>query len=273
MRASLVAGRRKFIKSYSDSLDERRPALAVVTGAASGIGLATALALVTHGTAIVGVDLVDPPAELDAAIWVRGDVSADDTWERVREACARTAPGYADALVTCAATLVVSPFMRTSVEDFRHIFDVNVLGVVRGMHALLPSMVERGDGAIAVVCSVDSLIVEPDMSAYATSKAALLHLVRSAAIEHAADGVRINGVCPGIIDTPLLQRHLDTLDDPAAARRAAERRSPIGRILRPEEVAEALRFLVSPAASGMAGAAITVDGGLIATYDFDSRPG
>jgi NAD(P)-dependent dehydrogenase (short-subunit alcohol dehydrogenase family) len=248
--------------------------LAVVTGAASGIGLATTLALAGRGTSVVGVDLVGPPravSELDGVEWVRGDVAQQDTWEQAKALCARHDSGAPDALIACAATIVVAPFLETSLDDFRRLFEVNVVGVIRGMQTLLPAMIELGDGAVAVVCSVNALTTEELMSAYSTSKAALLHLVRSAAIEHAADGVRINGVCPGIIDTPLLQRHFDSLEDPAAARRDAERRSPIGRILRPEEVAEVLCFLVSPAASAMTGSAVTVDGGLIATYDFDSQ--
>jgi NAD(P)-dependent dehydrogenase (short-subunit alcohol dehydrogenase family) len=172
--------------------------------------------------------------------------------------------------VACAGAIVVAPFIETPPEDFARMFSVNVLGVVRGMQALVPTMVERGRGAVAVVCSVNSFVAEDLMSAYSVSKAALLHTVRSAAIEHARDGVRINAVCPGIIDTPLLRQHLDTLDDPAGAVEACERRSPIGRLLRPDEVAEALCFLVDGAASALAGAALTVDGGLIATYDFDA---
>jgi NAD(P)-dependent dehydrogenase (short-subunit alcohol dehydrogenase family) len=253
---------------------KERSSLTIVTGAASGVGLATTLALAGREASVVGVDLADPPpdaGELDAVEWVRGDVAEQDTWEEAMAICARHDPGAPDALIACAATIVVAPFLETSPDDFRRLFEINVVGVLRGMQAVLPAMVERGDGAVAVVCSVNALITEELMSAYSTSKAALLHMVRSAAIEHAADGVRINGVCPGIIDTPLLERHLGTLDDPAAARRGAERRSPIGRILRPEEVAEVLCFLVSPAASAMTGSAVTVDGGLTATYDFDSQ--
>jgi NAD(P)-dependent dehydrogenase (short-subunit alcohol dehydrogenase family) len=246
------------------------PRLAVVTGAASGIGRATATALRDRGTKVIGVDLVDIPDGLDAAGWVTGDVASPDTWERVTAACEERDGGVADCLVTCAATLVVAPFLETSTDDWRRIFDVNVVGVILGMQALLPPMLERRDGAIAVVCSVNSFVVEDELSAYSTSKAALLHATRSAAVEYAAAGVRINAVCPGIIDTPLLRRHFDALDDPAAARRAAERRSPIGRILQPEEVAEAICFLVGGGASAMAGAALTVDGGLTVTYDFDS---
>ena len=76
-------------------------------------------------------------------------------------------------------------------------------------------------------------------------------------------------MCPGVVDTPLLRRHFDSLDDPDGARRAAERRTPAGRILRPEEIAEAICFLVSPRATGLSGAAVTVDGGLTTAYDFD----
>jgi NAD(P)-dependent dehydrogenase (short-subunit alcohol dehydrogenase family) len=244
-----------------------------VTGAASGIGRATASALRDRGTELIGVDLVEAPEELraDAAVdWVEGDVAAPETWDRVTVACERRNPNGADCLVTCAATLVVAPFLETSTDDWRRIFDVNVFGVLHGMQALLPRMLEQRAGAIAVVCSVNSFIVEDELSAYSTSKAALLHATRSAAVEYAATGVRINAVCPGIIDTPLLRRHFESLDDPAAARRAGERRSPIGRILQPEEVAEAICFLVGDSASAMSGAALTVDGGLTVTYDFDS---
>ena len=228
------------------------PGLTVVTGAASGIGRATAGALRQRGAQVIGVDLVEPPEELrtdEAVDWVQGDVSSPDTWDRVTALCGR---GTSDG------------------ADWRRIFDVNVMGVILGMHALLPPMLERRDGAIAVVCSVNSFVVEDELSAYSTSKAALLHATRSAAVEYAAHGVRINAVCPGIIDTPLLRRHFESLDDPAGARRAAERRSPIGRILRPDEVAEAICFLLGGSATALAGAALTVDGGLTVTYDFDS---
>jgi NAD(P)-dependent dehydrogenase (short-subunit alcohol dehydrogenase family) len=249
------------------------PKVAVVTGAGSGIGRATASALRERGTEVIGVDLVEPPAELradEAVDWIQGDVALPETWDRVMAACGRAAGGSADCLVTCAATIVVAPFLETSSDDWRRLFDVNVIGVILGMQALLPPMLDRRAGAIVAVCSVNSFVVEDELSAYSTSKAALLHAIRSAAIEYAACGVRINAVCPGIIDTPLLQRHFDSLDDPAGARRAAERRSPIGRILRPDEVAEAICFLVGPTATAMSGAALTVDGGLTVTYDFDS---
>jgi NAD(P)-dependent dehydrogenase (short-subunit alcohol dehydrogenase family) len=247
--------------------------LAVVTGAASGMGLATAQALLRRGTTVIGADLNEAPEplrRLDGVHWVRGDVAAQDTWDRIHALAADRDPAGADCLICCAATIVVSSFLGTTIADWQRLFEINVLGTIRGMRTLMPSMLERGRGAIAVVCSVNSQFAEDHMSAYSMSKAALLHAVRSAALEYAGMGLQINAVCPGIVDTPLLQRHLDSQSDPAAARAACIRRSPQGRLLRPEEVAETICFLVSDAASGLSGAAVTVDGGLTTAYDFDS---
>lgn len=250
--------------------------LAVVTGAASGIGLATTQLLLARGTSVVGVDRADAPQELQAletVDWVSGDVAAQSTWDRVAAAVAARDPDGADCLVCCAATLVVKSFLDTSPEDYLQHFDVNVLGVVRGLRALLPAMVQRRRGGVAIVCSVDSLYVEDGATAYATSKAALLQVTRSAALEHARDGVQINAVLPGIVDTPLLRFHFDATPDPAAARAANVRRSPQGRLLRPEEIAETICFLVSERASGISGAAVTVDGSLTTTYHHDGGAG
>jgi NAD(P)-dependent dehydrogenase (short-subunit alcohol dehydrogenase family) len=249
--------------------------VAVVTGAASGIGLATVRELLEAdaGTSVVGVDVAGRPAELDSEErldWVQGDVSLEATWVDVLEASLRRDPLGAEWLIPCAGIQVVKPFGETGVDDFRRMFDVNVVGVIRGMQALIPKMVERGRGAIAVVCSITSETVVDGLSAYATSKAAVLQAVRSAALEYAGRGLQINAACPGFIDTPLLQKHLATLEDPEAARAGAARRTPAGRILTPEEVAGTLRFLVSEQASGLSGATVMIDGGLLTTFDFDS---
>jgi NAD(P)-dependent dehydrogenase (short-subunit alcohol dehydrogenase family) len=254
---------------------ERIRRAVVVAGAASGIGLATTHMLTRAGTSVVGVDLAELPAELrgaDDLQWVCGDIASQDTWIRVLSVLRDREPLEDISLISCAADIVVAPFLETTLEDWRRLYEVNVLGVIRGMQALMPAMLERRQGSIAVTCSVNSLYAESTLSAYSTSKAALLHVVRSAALEYAQKGLRINAVCPGAVDTPLLRRALNVLPDPAEARRIIERRTPTGKILQPREVAAVLCFLITDAASGISGAAVTVDGGLTTAYDFDSSP-
>lgn len=245
--------------------------LAVVSGAASGIGLATAAALLRRGTVVVGIDLADVPEALadDARVtWVRGDVAAADTWARAGAACRERDPRGADAFVACAGVVDPAPLLVTRLDAYRRHFEVNVLGVVQGMQTLMPAMREQGAGWVAVVSSIAGQIVEDASSAYGASKAALLHVARSAALEYAADGVRVNAVAPGIVDTPLLRRFVDAVDDPAALVREMEQRTPTGRMISPEEVAEVLCFLVSDSASALSGETITIDGGLTTAYDF-----
>lgn len=250
--------------------DDTHP-VAIVSGAASGVGLATVQGLAEDRCRVIGVDLAVPPAVLDGVTgleWVRGDVTDQGTWDSVAELSEQLDPRGAACLATCAADLVIAPFLETGLDDWARLFDVNVAGVIRGMRTVMPAMLQRGSGSIAVVCSVNSFFAEDGLAAYSTSKAALLHVVRSAALEYAQRGLRINAVCPGAIDTPLFRRALDALESPASAREAVERRTPTGKILRPEEVATVVRFLVSEGASGLSGAAVTVDGGLTTTSDF-----
>src|ERR1700722_1819332 len=252
---------------------ERTRRAVVVAGAASGIGLATTQMLTQANICVVGVDLAELPDGLRGAHdlqWVRGNIVSEETVPRVLWVWRKREPLDDISMISCAADIVVAPFLETSLEDWRNLYEVNVLGVIRGMQALMPAMLERNQGSIAVACSVNSLFAESSLSAYSTSKAALLHVVRSAALEYAQKGLRINAVCPGAVDTPLLRRALDVLPDPGGARRSIERRTPTGKILQPSEVATVLCFLISAAASGISGAAVTVDGGLTTAYDFDS---
>jgi NAD(P)-dependent dehydrogenase (short-subunit alcohol dehydrogenase family) len=253
--------------------NSRNQPAAVVTGAASGIGLATSELLVERGYSLVGVDLADAPAPLSgdpSVSWVRGDVAAPETWTEVASAVGRVDPLGADAFVACAGTLVAAPMLDIPLEDWRRIFEVNVFGTVQGIRTLVPAMRARGRGAVAVVCSVNSIVVEDTLSVYCASKAALLHVVRSAALEYAADGLRINAVLPGVVDTPLFRSFVDVLDDPLAAVRALEQRTPTGKLIAPREIAELLCFLVSDAGSALSGSAVLADGGITASYNFNT---
>lgn len=246
--------------------------VAVVSGAAAGVGRATVEALIADGFVVVGVDLAEPADALNPlqrVEWVQGDIASQDTWDRVLAATRRHDPLGPECFAAAAADVVVAPFLETTPEDFARLFEVNVVGTLRGMQTLMPPMIARARGAIAVVCSVDSLFVEVGLSAYSASKAGLLQIVRSAAVEHAADGLRVNAVLPGAIESAFLRRALAAAEDPEAELRAATGRIPSGRILQPREVAEVLRFLLGDSASGLSGAAIAVDGALTATYQFE----
>jgi NAD(P)-dependent dehydrogenase (short-subunit alcohol dehydrogenase family) len=245
--------------------------LALVTGAASGVGLATTRCLLGRGSSVIGVDLVPQPDALPAGprlAWITGDVSAEPTWARaltLAEGQFGTTPGV---LILNAAKLAVGTVLETPVDTFRQVFEVNVYAAVLGLQACLPSMIGRGAGSVVVVASVNGLQAEQDLAAYNSSKGALVQLVRSAAIDHARDGVRINAVCPSTIDTPFIRGQVDSMPDPAAFRAEMEARHPLGRILDPAEVASVVVFLSTSEASGMTGASVVVDLGLTASPDF-----
>jgi NAD(P)-dependent dehydrogenase (short-subunit alcohol dehydrogenase family) len=257
----------------SSETNAAAPQAVIVSGAASGIGLATTEMLCRRGTFVLGLDRAGCPRSLsnvDNLQWVRGDVTSQDTWDDALRVLLERDPSGDVSLISCAADLVTAPFLETSLDDWRRLYDINVRGVIRGMRTVMPRMLERKRGAIAVVCSVNSYFAENALSAYSTTKSALLQVVRSAALEYARHGLRINAVCPGAVDTPLFRRALEELGDPDVAREAVVRRTPTASILKPAEIAAVLCFLISDAATGLSGAAVTVDGGLTTAYDFDS---
>jgi NAD(P)-dependent dehydrogenase (short-subunit alcohol dehydrogenase family) len=157
-------------------------------------------------------------------------------------------------------------------SDFRAVMEVNVFGAVKALKATLPRMIERGGGAIVGVASTASLYAEQALAAYSTSKGAILQLIRSVAVDHARQGIRANAVCPGAIDTPFFRQHVDSAPDPEAFLKEKTERHPSGRILQPGDVAQLVWFLLSGASIGMNGAAVLIDGGLTATFDFEPIP-
>lgn len=252
----------------SSQADPARTRLAVVTGAASGIGLATVEALLPE-MRVVGVDLAAvPPALTNRNVpWVQGDVADPDTWTRVRTLL-HNEPHGPDLLVCSAGAVIGGAFAETDAAQWRQAMEVNLLGTVQAIQAVLPGMRSRRSGAVVVVASMNSFTVEYGAAVYSASKAALLHATRSAAVENAPHGIRINAVCPGCVDTPLLRYHLEQSGEPDRYRREMEQRTPTGALVTAEEVAATIRFLGSDAASGIVGAAIVVDGGMTVPYDF-----
>lgn len=242
-------------------------AVAVVTGAASGIGEATVAELRGRGFAVLGVDL-DAREEAHGLVWLQADVADPGLWPRVLDTARARLGDAPDALVLNAATIAVGTAVELRDDEWTRVFEVNVLAAARALRALLPPMIERGRGAVVAVASVNALQAEQGLAAYNASKGALLQLVRTVAVDHARDGIRANVVCPGVTDTPLFRAHLATARHPERLLAVRQARSPIGRILRPEEVARAVAFLVSDDASGLTGSTLVVDGGLTASFEF-----
>ena len=236
----------------------------IVTGAASGMGRATALLLAALGSRVHAVDRDGRGSEKTAdATGGRSYVGsvADSAF------CAATArdvaerDGRIDVLVNAAGVIVRSPAHETSDEDWRRIFSVNVDGVFFMSRAVIPTMLAASRGAIVNFGSVWGDVGSAGHSAYAATKGAVHQLTRSMALEHARDGIRVNAVCPGEIRTPMLASERVTPPTPEELDALADATVPMGRLGEPEEVAEVVAFLASDASGYMTGATVAVDAG------------
>ncbi len=244
-----------------------RSQIAIVTGAAKGIGDAAVTRLSERGVSVLGIDRDAQPEGSSATAWVQGDVAEQATWD---EALARSSDigGSPTILVSNAATVVVGDVETLTEDDWARTFSVNLFAAVRGVRACLPGMLTAGHGSVVTVGSVDSYMAEQGLIAYCTSKGALLQFTRVLAMDYARRGVRANCVCPGVTDTPFFRYHLSHAKDPERFLRVREQRNPLGRLLDPGEVGEVIAFLASEAASGITGATVTVDAGLSVAFDF-----
>jgi NAD(P)-dependent dehydrogenase (short-subunit alcohol dehydrogenase family) len=244
------------------------PEAVVVSGTGSGLGRLTAVALLEAGVRVVGVD-VRAATDLPVGdyVHVEGDVTEDATWTAATARLMESAPTTL-GLVTCAAVLHVGTLLELPIERWRQTLDVNVLGTVLAMRSVLPPMIERGGGAIVAVASVDSVMAEQQLPSYCASKGAVLQLARTAALDHARQGVRVNVVSPGPMRAGLFERHLSSADDPGQFLATRTDRQPLGEILDPRQVADPILFLLSQQAAGMTGANVLVDGGLTTGFDF-----
>lgn len=239
--------------------------IALVTGAASGIGKATAERLASEGArvALLDVDAVGgkaAAATLQDCIFVHADVSNE---EQVRGAVADTAArlGPIDTLVNNAAAFVFRSIEATT-EDWQRVLSVNVMGAAFCVKHVFPEMQRAGKGAIVNLSSISGFIAEANSVTYSTSKAALLGLTRCMALDLARWKIRVNAIAPGWVDTPQLRRDIArekmTFDE---ALRDGGPRHILGRFAEPSEIASAIAFLASDDASFLTGTCLMADGG------------
>jgi NAD(P)-dependent dehydrogenase (short-subunit alcohol dehydrogenase family) len=246
--------------------------VALVTGAASGIGAATALALAKSGYHVAVADIVAAGAEKTAqevrklgrqAEAIVCDVRNKDDTYRMVETAARSL-GDVDLLVNNAAVVRLGPLANFPEQDWRELFRVNVDGVLFCSQAVLPGMLSRRKGNIVNISSWNGKLGAPNFGAYSATKAVVISLTQALAREVASQGIRVNAVCPGIIaDTPMrrqVEQEGQALGLPPSEERA--KIIPMGRLGRPEDIANAVVFLASEEAAYMTGQAVNVTGGL-----------
>ena len=252
-----------------DSLKGRH---ALVTGGNRGIGAAIAGALTEAGAvvSIVGRDESALKAQVEAGraqAWRAADVTDAASLSAAIAALAQVS-GPVEILVNNAGGAFSAPFGKTSADDFRQMIDLNLMGVVHGIHAVLLDMVARGGGRIVTIASTAALKGYAYVSAYAAAKHAVLGLTRSLALETAKSGVTINCVCPGFTDTDLIAGSVDLIvrktgRAPAEVRAELAKANPQGRLIEPREVAAAVVWLCSAQAASITGIALPVAGGEI----------
>ncbi|MDT0316802.1 SDR family NAD(P)-dependent oxidoreductase [Streptomyces millisiae] len=232
---------------------------ALVTGGASGIGLATATLFAARGARVACLDLV--PEVPEPLLGIRADV-ADDASVRAAVDRAAAELGGLDIVVNNAGIGAQGTIEDNPDDEWRRLYEVNVLGVVRTTRAALPHLRRSAHPAVVNTCSVAATDGLPARALYSATKGAVLALTRATAADLVAEGIRVNCVNPGTVDTPWVGRLLATAEDPAAERAALEARQPTGRLVTPEEVAAAIAYLAGPAAGATTGTALAVDGGM-----------
>jgi len=236
--------------------------VAIVTGGTAGIGEATVRLFVQQGARVVIVARHASGEGDGSTRFVAGDVVDKRTAQAAVDAAEEW--GGADVLVNNAAMDWTSSVLETSEDDVRRVLDTNFLGCLLMQQAAGAKMLERGHGSIVNVTSRTASVGVPTMGLYAAAKGALLALTRTAAIEWARQGVRVNAVAPGLTRTQLVRTWIDDQPDPAAFEKQVVSTIPQGRMAEPEEVASAILFLASDESKHITGISLAVDGGYTA---------
>lgn len=231
--------------------------VAIVTGAASGIGHATAMALAAEGATVYGADIAAPADdEASGAIqWRRLDVADEDGWKALTAEVLQ-AHGRIDVLVNNAGLVgSYDSITDIDIQDWHRIISVNQTGVFLGMRSVVPAMLAQESGAIVNVSSIWGLVGAAGVAAYQASKGAVTVMTKNASATWAAQGIRVNSVHPGLITTPLTENQDQAISDDLIAK------TPMHRAGQASEVADAIVYLASDKASYITGAQLVVDGG------------
>ena len=246
--------------------------VAIITGSGVGIGLAAALAFGREGASVA---IVDRDAEQGQAalqkvkaignpvIYCQTDVSNPEQVSAMVEAVAQEW-GRLDILVNNAGIYVQADVLTTDVQDWERVLGVNLTGAFLCTKFAVPVMLRHPGGAVINVSSEAGLVGIQNQVAYNVSKAGMIALTRSCAVDLAGRGIRVNCVCPGTTDTPLVQAAVNRAEDPSAARRHLEQIRPMNRLGKPEEIASAILYLASSEAGYATGAVLSMDGGYTA---------
>lgn len=244
--------------------------VALVTGGAMGIGEAVAVLLAERGAKVAILDRDTETAEKVASgLTARGltaqsfptDVASGDQVAAAVAAVARAFGGI-DVVSNNAGIQRYGTVETTTEAEWDEVIAVNLKSVYLVCHAAIPHL-RKTRGAIVNMASVQSFATQKSVAAYTTSKHGLIGLTRSMALDFARDGIRVNAVAPGSVDTPMLRWAISLDEKPEALQKVVEQMHPLGRIASPREVAEAVAYLASPRASFVTGATLTVDGGLL----------
>lgn len=235
-------------------------AIVVVTGGASGIGLATVEHLRDEGAQVWCFDAVEgeaSPGTRRITCDIRDNADVTAMVSHVGEETGRI-----DVLVNNAGISAVGTVADFDEDQWRTVLDVNVMGMARMSAAALPWLRRSSHPAIVNVCSIAALNGLPERALYSASKGAVYSLTLAMATDHVAEGIRVNAVSPGTVQTPFVDRMVAGFPDPVAERRALEDRQATRRLVRPDEVARAIAYLADPAGTATTGVVLDVDGGV-----------
>lgn len=241
----------------------------IVTGAGSGIGQAIATRLSEEGARVALADVDEEAAGKVAAtldgetLVIKADVTSSQEMESLVKQVVETWGGL-DVMINNAGVGKAASAVDTTEEDYDLMMDVCVRGTFHGMKHAIPALRDSGGGSIVNMSSIAALVGLSDRAIYCAAKGAILAMTRASAIDHIGEGVRVNCIAPGTVDTPWIARITSGYDDPGEARATMQARQPHGRFVQPEEIAAMAAYLASDESGSVVGACMVVDGGMTA---------